>query len=71
MKKIKISILKLCLITGLLMSFSFCFANDDVRIIIRKDNPIDPQPDQPHIMMNFHFIDLKVSTNMNELNMDI
>jgi len=66
MKKFKTSILKLSLITGLLMSFPFCFANDDVRVIIRKDDPIDPQPDQPHIMINFHFDDFKVSTNMNE-----
>jgi len=70
MKKIKISILKLSLITGLLMSFPFCFANDNVRIIIRKDNPIDPQPDQPHIMLNLYFNDVKILTNLNKADLN-
>jgi len=66
MKKLKSDFLKLFIVTGLLMTFPFCFTKNNTPIIIRKDNPPDPQPDQPHIMKNFQQISIPATVNLNE-----
>lgn len=52
MKKLNSLIFKICLISGFCLSTQYCLAVGTEIIIIKKDDPIPPIPNQPSSKSN-------------------